>query len=92
MRKCKLGKKGEMLRLFVRVAQENDCYTMHDLCRKVGIPYEQVQRWERNDYQWADVLDTCRERCSDNVEIAAMMKRMKLKDALKYMNNTELPF
>lgn len=92
MRKYRFSKKGEMLRLFIRGAQENDCYTVHDLCRKVGIPYEQVQRWARDDYRWADVLEVCRTRCFDNVEMAMMLRRMKFKEGLKYVGNTELPF
>ena len=87
----------DLFRLFLRGAQENDCYTVHDLCRKMGIPYEQVLRRckpdiaesgdrARSDYQWADLLEACRERCLDNVEMAAMMKRMKFRDALKYMD------
>lgn len=52
-----------------------------------------------SDYQWrkpdeavgenrADLLEACRERCFDNVEIAMMMKRIKLKDGLKYMGKS----
>ena len=61
-----------------------------DRCRKMGVPYEQVLRWARDDYRWADVLEICRERCLDNVEIAAMMKRMKFREALKYMGDPKL--
>jgi hypothetical protein len=86
MRKYRFSKKEELLRLFVRGAQENDCYTGQDLCRKVGIPYEQVLRWARDDYRWRDALEMVASRCLTNVEIATMMKRMPLKQALKYMD------
>lgn len=88
----KLGKKEGLLRLLLRGAQENDCYTVHGLCRKIGIPYEQIQRWTHDNAQWAAALEACRERCLNNVEMAVMMKRMKSREALKYMNNIELPF
>jgi hypothetical protein len=90
--KRRLSKKEELLRLFIRGSQENDCYTVPDLCRKVGLPYELVQRWARDDYRWADVLEACHTRCFDNVEMAMMLGRMKFKEGLKYLGNTELPF
>jgi transposase len=57
----------------------------------------------RSDYQWrkpeeaagenrADLLEICRTRCFDNVEMAMMLGRMKFKEGLKYVGNTELPF
>ncbi len=82
----KLSKKDDLFRLLLHGAQENDCYTVPDLCRKIGIPYAQVQRWAHDDYRWSDVLEVCRERCLDNVEVAAMMKRMRFREALKYID------
>lgn len=62
------------------------------LCRKVSIPYEQVLRWVRDDYRWTDVLEACHIRYCDKIEMAMMLGRMKFKEGLKYLGNTELPF
>lgn len=79
--------KEELMRLLITGSRENNSYSVPDVCRKMGISYEQILCWaEDDDYQWAHTLEMCRIRCIDNVEMAAMMKRMKFRDALRYID------
>ena len=82
----KLRKKDELFMTLLRGSQENDTYSVAELCRKMGISYEQIKQWAYKNEHWGDLLEICHMRCVNNVEIAAMMRRIPMEDALKYRN------
>ncbi len=82
----KLHKKDELFMMLLRGSQEDDAYSIAELCRKMGVSYEQLKRWAQKNEHWAHILEMCHMRCANNVDIAAMMRRIPMEDALKYRN------
>ena len=47
--KRKLSKKEKLMRLLIAGSREVDSYSVPDVCRKIGLPYEQLLRWCKPD-------------------------------------------
>lgn len=66
--------------------QEDDSYSVQEVCEKMRISYLQIQEWANEDDQLMQALDICESLCAGNTERAMLMKRIPPDQAFIYMS------
>ncbi|MFA6066442.1 MAG: hypothetical protein WC707_04670 [Candidatus Babeliaceae bacterium] len=66
--------------------REHDTYSLSEICLKMDISYEQLKAWAKKSDKWLNVLEMCQALCDINAERAALMKRIPIVEALKYIS------
>ncbi len=73
------------LRKIYEACQNDDAYSVHEICQFFNISYERVSELAATDKLYLDVLQICHERCKTNAEIAGLMSRSPANLAFKYI-------
>lgn len=85
----KISKKEQIFINLLEGCYRHNTYSLSGICSKMGIPYEQIKEWAKENDEWSSILETCLMLCESNAEIAAIMKRIPVQEAIKYFEENE---
>jgi hypothetical protein len=66
--------------------QHKGCYSVIETAKKMGVTYEEVQKWAESSDNWAYILEWCRTLCRVHTEEAGLLGHLQEKEAFKYLS------
>lgn len=67
----------------LRKCGHKGCYSAIETAQKMGVTYEEVQKWAESNENWAYTLEWCRTLCRVHTEEAGLLGRLSEKEAMK---------
>ncbi len=70
--------------------KHKNCYSVIETAMKMGVTYEEVQKWVDSNENWAYTLEWCRTLCRFHTEEAGLLGHLSEKEVFKYLRENQI--